>query len=85
MINIGVLQQKDLTNILILRFFSQATSNTFNSNHKKPQRIVNAKNKDLDPKISKYIIKAAEEIIKENTLNIFRSKFGRQAQEHKLT
>ena len=31
---------------------------------KKAAAIVNAKNKDLDPKISKYIIKAADEIIK---------------------
>ena len=31
---------------------------------KKAAAIVNAKNKDLNPKISKYIIKAAEEIIK---------------------
>ena len=31
---------------------------------KKAAAIVNAKNKDLDPKLSKYIIKAAEEIIK---------------------
>ena len=31
---------------------------------KKAAAIVNQKNKDLDPKLSKYIIKAAEEIIK---------------------
>ena len=31
---------------------------------KKAAAIVNAKNKDLDPKLSKYIIKAAEEIIR---------------------
>jgi len=31
---------------------------------KKAVAIVNAKNKDLDPKLSRYIIKAAEEIIK---------------------
>ena len=31
---------------------------------KKAASIVNAKNKDLEPKISKYIIKAAEEVIK---------------------
>ena len=31
---------------------------------KKAAAIVNAKNKDLDPKLSKYIIKAAEEVIK---------------------
>ena len=31
---------------------------------KKAAAIVNAKNKDLDPKCSKYIVKAAEEIIK---------------------
>ena len=31
---------------------------------KKAAAIVNAKNKDLDPKLSRYIIKAAEEIIK---------------------
>ena len=31
---------------------------------KKAAAIVNSKNKDLDPKISKYIIKAADEVIK---------------------
>ena len=31
---------------------------------KKAAAIVNAKNKDLDPKLSKYIIKAADEVIK---------------------
>ena len=31
---------------------------------KKAAAIVNAKNKDLDPKISKFIIKAAEEVLK---------------------
>ena len=31
---------------------------------KKAAAIVNAKNKDLDPKLSKHIIKAAEEVIK---------------------
>ena len=31
---------------------------------KKAAAIVNAKNKDLDPKLSRYIVKAAEEIIK---------------------
>ena len=30
---------------------------------KKAAAIVNAKNKDLEPKLSKYIIKAAEEVI----------------------
>ena len=31
---------------------------------KKAAAIVNAKNRDLDPKLSKYIIKASEEVIK---------------------
>ena len=31
---------------------------------KKAAAIVNAKNKDLDPKLSKYIVKAADEVIK---------------------
>ena len=31
---------------------------------KKAAAIVNARNKDLDPKLSKYIVKAAEEVIK---------------------
>ena len=31
---------------------------------KKAAAIVNAKNKDLDPKISRYIVRAAEEVIK---------------------
>ena len=31
---------------------------------KKAAAIVNTKNKDLDPKLSRYIIKASEEVIK---------------------
>ena len=41
---------------------------------KKAAAIVNAKNKDLDPKISKYIIKAADEIIKGKHDNHFPLK-----------
>ena len=41
---------------------------------KKAAAIVNAKNKDLDPKISKYIIKAAEEVIKGKHDNHFPLK-----------
>ena len=38
---------------------------------KKAAAIVNSKNKDLDPKICKFIIKAADEVIK-GKLTIFR-------------
>ena len=41
---------------------------------KKAASIVNAKNKDLEPKISKYIIKAAEEVIKGKLDNHFPLK-----------
>ena len=38
---------------------------------KKAAAIVNAKNKDLEPKLSRYIIKASEEVIKESTTSTF--------------
>ena len=41
---------------------------------KKAAAIVNAKNKDLDPKIAKYIIKASEEVIKGKLDNHFHLK-----------
>ncbi len=41
---------------------------------KKAVAIVNAKNKDLDPKLSKFIIKAAEEIIKGKHIDHFPLK-----------
>ena len=41
---------------------------------KKAAAIVNAKNKDLDPKISKYIIKAADEVIKGKLVSHFPLK-----------
>ena len=41
---------------------------------KKAAAIINASNKDLDPKISKYIIKAAEEVIKGKHDNHFPLK-----------
>ncbi len=41
---------------------------------KKAAAIVNAKNKDLDPKLSRYIIKAAEEVIKGKHNNHFPLK-----------
>ena len=41
---------------------------------KKAAAIVNTKNKDLDPKIAKYIIKAAEEVIKGKLDNHFPLK-----------
>ena len=64
MISFGVPLLRDLISILILRFFGQATGDPFNSHYKKRLTIVNAKNKDLDPKLSRYIIKASEEVIK---------------------
>ena len=41
---------------------------------KKAAAIVNAKNKDLDPRLSKFIIKAAEEVIKGKLDNHFPLK-----------
>ena len=41
---------------------------------KKAAAVVNTKNKDLDPKISKYIIKAADEVIKGKLDNHFPLK-----------
>ena len=41
---------------------------------KKAAAIVNARNKDLDPKIAKYIIKAADEVIKGKHDNHFPLK-----------
>ena len=41
---------------------------------KKAAAIVNAKNKDLDPKIAKYIIRASEEVIKGKLDNHFPLK-----------
>ena len=38
---------------------------------KKAAAIVNAKNKDLDKRLSKYIIKAADEVIKGKWIVIF--------------
>ena len=38
---------------------------------KKAAAIVNRKNNDLEPKISKFIVKASEEIIKGNLIIIF--------------
>ena len=48
---------------------------------KKAAAIVNKKNKDLDPKLSKYIIKAAEEVIKGKHDKHFQSL--ETASEHK--
>ena len=42
---------------------------------KKAAAIVNAKNKDLDPKISKYIIKAADEVIKGKLDDTYKNRF----------
>ena len=44
---------------------------TLNCNSKKAAAIVNTKNKDLDPKLSRYIIKASEEVIKGKHDNLF--------------
>ena len=66
MISIGELLLKDLINISILEIFLVRPLVYIQSLAiiKKAAAIVNAKNKDLDKKISKYIIKAAEEVIK---------------------
>ena len=50
---------------------------------KKAAAIVNARNKDLDPKIGRYIIKSADEIIKEN--DVISVKFGKLGLVHKPT
>ena len=44
--------------------FSETASYSLDSNNKKAAAIINIKNKDLDPKIGKFIIKSAEEVIK---------------------
>ena len=62
MISIGEHLLKDQTNILIMVIFWL----TFGYSPIaiiKAAAIVNAKNKDLEPKLSKYIIKAANEVI----------------------
>ena len=51
--------------------FSQTSGNHLSVIIKKAAAIVNARNKDLEPRISKFIIKAAEEIIKGKHDNIF--------------
>ena len=38
---------------------------------KKAAAIVNIKNKDLEPRLGKFIIKASEEVIKGKQINIF--------------
>ena len=45
-------------------FFSQTNSYSLYFIIKKAAAIVNKRNKDLDPKLSKYIVKASEEVIK---------------------
>ena len=52
---------------------------------KKAAAIVNTKNKDLDPKIGKAIIKAANEIIAGKLSNHFHLKFSKLVLEHKQT
>ena len=64
-ISIGVLLPKDLINIFnIGDFLVRPLVIHSIAIIKKAAAIVNAKNKDLDPKISRYIIKAADEVIK---------------------
>ena len=61
MISIGEHLLRDQINILILEIFLVRPIVIHSiAIIKKAAAIVNAKNKDLDPKISKYIIKAAE-------------------------
>ena len=50
---------------------------------KKAAAIVNTKNKDLDPKIGKAVVKAASEIIAGKLNEHSLSKFGKLALEHK--
>ena len=50
---------------------------------KKAAAIVNKKNGDLDAKISKYIIRAADEVIKGKMNDHFPLKFGKQDQAPK--
>ena len=79
MISIGEHQQKDQTNILILEIFLVRPLVIHSiAIIKKAAAIVNARNKDLDPKISKYIIKAADEVIKGKHDKHFPLKFGKQ-------
>ena len=64
MISIGELLQKDQINILILAILVRPLVIHSIAIIKKAAAIVNAKNKDLDPRLSKYIIRAADEVIK---------------------
>ena len=50
---------------------------------KKAAAIVNTKNKDLEPKLSKYIIRAAEEVIKGKLDKHFPLKFGNSSGTNK--
>ena len=63
MISIGVPQLKDPINILTFVIFSKAISGPINQ-IQKSKAIVNTKNKDLEPRLSKYIVKASDEVIK---------------------
>ena len=71
-------------NISILVIFCETLGNTLYSDNKKAAAIVNTKNKDLEPRLSKFIIKAAEEIIKGKHDNQFPLKFGKLDRELKL-
>ena len=64
MINIGAHQQKDQINILILVILVRQVVIHSIAIIKKAAAIVNTKNGDLDPKLSRHIIKAADEVIK---------------------
>ena len=65
MISIGVLPLRDQINISILETILVRPLVIHSiAIVKKAAAIVNAKNKDLDLRLSKYIIRAADEIIK---------------------
>ena len=75
MISIGEHQLRDQINISILEIFWLRPLVIHSiAIIKKAAAIVNSKNKDLDPKLSRFIIKAADEVIKGKHDNHFPLK-----------
>ena len=64
MISIGGPRHKDQINILILEILVRPLIIKSIAIIKKAAAIVNSRNKDLEKRISKFIIKAADEVIK---------------------
>ena len=60
---------EDQINILILVTLRLDHSYSLNRNRKKARSIVNTRNNDLDKKLSRYIVKAADEVIKKHDIH----------------